>query len=82
MCGSLRVRGGNPKSVWWNDQVKAAVKRKEDALKKVLGARDEDAREMCLEVYKGLIDDEQGGFREGRGCADQIFTLKQIVEKA
>ena len=30
----------------------------------------------------GLIDDEQGGFRAGRGCVDQIFTLKKIVEKA
>ena len=28
------------------------VKRKEDAWKKVLGARDEDARERYLEVYK------------------------------
>ena len=33
--------------VCWNDQVKAAVKRKE-----LLGARDEDARERCLEIYK------------------------------
>ena len=31
----------------WSDQVKAAVKRKE-----VLGARDKDAREKCLEIYK------------------------------
>ena len=30
----------------------------------------------------GLIDDEQGGFRAGRGCVAQIFTLKQIGEKA
>ena len=30
----------------------------------------------------GLIDDEQGGFTEGRGCVDQIFTLNQIGEKA
>ena len=30
----------------------------------------------------GLIDDEQGVFRVGRGCVDQIFTLKQIGEKA
>ena len=29
-----------------------------------------------------MIDAEQGGFREGRRCADQIFTLKQIGEKA
>ena len=33
--------------MWWNNQVKAVVKRKE-----VLGARDEDARERCLEIYK------------------------------
>ena len=33
-------------------------------------------------VTGGLIDDEQRGFREGRGCVDQIFTLKQIGEKA
>ena len=26
-------------------------------------------------VTEGLIDDEQGGFRAGRGCVDQIFTL-------
>ena len=30
----------------------------------------------------GLIEDEQVGFREARGCVDQIFTLKQIGEKA
>ena len=47
VCGLLRVGGRNPKSVWWNNQVNAAVKREE-----VLGARDEDARERCLEVYK------------------------------
>ena len=33
-------------------------------------------------VIGGLIDDEQAGFREGSGCVDQIFTLKQIGEKA
>ena len=30
---------------------------------------------------RGLTDDEQGGFRAGRGCVDQIFPLKQIGEK-
>ena len=29
----------------------------------------------------GLIDDEEGGFRVGKGCVDQILTLKQIGEK-
>ena len=29
-----------------------------------------------------LIDDEQGGFREGRMYVDQIYTLIQIGEKA
>ena len=28
-----------------------------------------------------LIDNEQGGFRAGKGCIDQIFTLKRISEK-
>ena len=27
-------------------------------------------------VTEGLIDDEQGTFRERMGCVDQIFTLK------
>ena len=27
------------------------------------------------------VMDEQGGFRIGRGCLDQIFTVKQIVDK-
>ena len=33
-------------------------------------------------VTGDLIDDEQGGFRTGRGHLDQIFTLNQIGEKA
>ena len=33
-------------------------------------------------VTDGLIDDEQGGFRAGRGCGEHIFILKQIGEKA
>ena len=28
-------------------------------------------------VTGGLIEDEQGDFRVGRGYVDQIFTLKQ-----
>ena len=33
-------------------------------------------------VTEGLTDDEQGGFRVGRKCIDQIFTLKQKGEEA
>ena len=33
-------------------------------------------------VTGDLIDAEEGGFRAGRGFGDQIFTLKQIGEKA
>ena len=52
ICGSVRVGGGNPKGLWRNDHVKAAVKRKEDARKEVLGARDKNERGICLEAYK------------------------------
>ncbi len=27
------------------------------------------------------VGDEQGGFRKGRGCVDQIFALIMLVEK-
>ena len=27
-------------------------------------------------MTEGLIDDVQGEFRAGRGCVDQIFTLR------
>ena len=37
--------GEEPKSVWWNDEVKAAVRRKEAAWKEVLAASDEEAKE-------------------------------------
>ena len=33
VCGAVRVGGKNPKSVWWNDEIKAAVVRKEAAWK-------------------------------------------------
>ena len=35
------------KSVWWKDEVKAAVRRKE-----VLAASDKDAKERCMEEKK------------------------------
>ena len=33
-------------------------------------------------MNEGLIDDEQGEFRAGKGCVDQIFNLKKISEEA
>ena len=38
--------------MWWNDALKAVIKRKEDAWKQVLGARDEAAKERCMEAYR------------------------------
>ena len=32
-------------------------------------------------VPEGLIDYAQGGFRSGRGCADQLIILKEIGGK-
>src|SRR5678815_3305278 len=37
--------------------------------------------ERVRRVTEGLIGEEQGAFRSSRGCVDQIFTLKQMIEK-
>ena len=50
MCGSVRVGGKNPKSVRWNDEIKAAVRRKETAWKEVLVASDEGTNERGMEA--------------------------------
>ena len=38
VCGLVRVVGNNPKSMWWNNRVKAEGRRKE-----VLAASNEEA---------------------------------------
>ena len=39
---SVRVGGKSPKSMLWNDEIKAAVTRKEAPWKRVLAASDEE----------------------------------------
>ncbi|WP_435362532.1 reverse transcriptase domain-containing protein, partial [Klebsiella pneumoniae] len=33
------------------------------------------------EITEELVGEEQGGFRKGKGCVDQIFVMRNIVEK-
>ncbi len=37
--------------------------------------------ERLMEVTEGKVSKEQEGFRKGRGCVDQIFTMKILVEE-
>ena len=52
VCGSVRVEEKNQKSLWWNNGIQTAVRRKEAAWKEVLPARDEEAKGRCMKVYK------------------------------
>ena len=52
VCGLIRIRGKNPKSVWWKQDVKAEGRRKKAAWKVLLGIRENGAKEICLGVYK------------------------------
>ena len=52
VCSSVRVGEKKPKSVWWNDEMKAAVRRKEAAWKGALAASNEGTKERCREVYR------------------------------
>ena len=57
VCSSVRGRE-YPKKVWWNGVVKDAIERKEAAWRKVLGVRDEVAKDRCMMVYKGEKEDK------------------------
>ena len=48
----MRVWEKNPKSMFLNDEIKVAVRRKEAAWKEVLAASDEETKERCMEVYR------------------------------
>jgi len=32
-------------------------------------------------ITKDKVSVEKGGFRTGKGCVDQIFTVRMIIEK-
>ena len=49
VCGSVRVGGKKPKECMWEDEVKAAVRRKEAAQKEVLAASIEETKEKIYE---------------------------------
>ena len=52
VCGSVRFGGEKPKSVLWNDEIKAAVRRNEASWKGVLAASDEESKERCMKAYR------------------------------
>ena len=52
VCDSVRVGGKTQKSVGWNDVIKAAVRRKEAAWKRVLESSDEETKETRMEAYR------------------------------
>ena len=52
LCGKVKAGGENPKSVWWNDEIKVSVRRKEEAWKRVLAASEEENKERFLEAYR------------------------------
>ncbi len=37
--------------------------------------------ERLMEATEEKVSEEQGGFRKGRGCVDQIFAKKRLVEE-
>ena len=43
----MREEGKNPRSIWWQDEVKVAVRRKEAAWKEMSAANDEKGKEKC-----------------------------------
>ena len=51
--GAGECEGGKLlKSVWWNEEVEAAVRRKEAAWKDVLAASDEEAKKIYGSIHR------------------------------
>ena len=49
VCGSVIVGEKSPKKMWWSNDIKATVRRKDAAWKKVLATIDEKAKERRME---------------------------------
>ena len=45
------------------------------------GSEDECNNYRGISLTEGKVSKEQGGFRKGKGCDDQIFALKIMVEE-
>ena len=37
--------------------------------------------EILMAVIEGKVSEDQGQFRKGKGCVDQIFVIKMMIEK-
>ncbi len=61
-------------------------REKEEKLKTMRWSQEkEDTKRNMDEIKKnggeGKVSEEQGGFRKGRECVDQIFAMKRLVEE-
>ena len=59
MCGSVRDGRKKTKSLWWNDEIKAAVRRKEPTWKGVMAASGEETKKDVWKRTEKRIE-EQG----------------------
>ena len=87
VCGSVGVGGKNPKSVWWNDEIKAAVKRKEvlgskmnkdvNGNRKLFWKEVSNAKGGKLESWS-RIKDRNGRLAQGRIWNEYVEDLYNI----
>ena len=71
VCGSVRLGWKNLKSIWWNREVKAAIRRKE-----VFAASNEKAKERCLGAYREEKRKVKGGIYQTKMKVNEQFGRK------